>query len=46
MKGHAITSPLGDPNLAKSAEKAFRKKLVQQALQTLTEKVNEQLIQA
>lgn len=44
LKGYAVTSVTGNPNLEEGAERAFRKKLVRQALQALTTKVEEQLV--
>jgi betaine reductase len=44
LRGHALTSPVGNPHLEKTAEKAFRKNLVWRALQVLTRKVEDQLV--
>jgi glycine reductase complex component B subunit gamma len=35
VRGEAITSPLGDPELAPEAEAALRRRIVERALQML-----------
>ena len=44
IRGFALTSPVGNPNLTKDAEKTFRKHLLWRALQILTTEVEEQLV--
>jgi glycine reductase len=44
LRGHALTSPVGNPHLESNAEKVFRKKLLWRALEMLTQKVEEQLV--
>ena len=41
VRGKAITNVVGDPNLRRSDEKAFRKEIVTKALKALTTPVNE-----
>ena len=44
VRGRAITSVVGDPELGPSEEKRFRKHLVQKALQALRTPVEEPLL--
>lgn len=41
VAGRAITSPLGDPKLSSSEEKAVRRRIVLNALELLTKKPEE-----
>ena len=44
VKGYALTSPVGRPDVDRESEKAFRDKIVWRALQVLTTKVEKQIV--
>ncbi len=44
MKGSGVMHPVGDPKLSLEREKAFRRRLMEAALESLQTKINEQVI--
>ena len=44
VRGYTLTAPVGNPYLQRTDEREFRKKIVWRALETLTRKVEGQLI--